>query len=258
MSGYQVMPRLTPDEYDDLEQSILEHGVQVPITVGPDGAIIDGHHRDEIARKHDLHCPRVTAKGDAATLRGLAFSLNLDRRHLSREQKRQIVAESLAADPDLSDREHERRTGASRNVVGRVREEMEQDGRLSQSDSRMSGDGRVRPASQPPRPAPEPAPLPPGFNPGDLDERNTPAPDRPSRAIDDVPIPQRKNRTRITDQVSRAVTDMNIAAQRLTELLSDQRAQKHIERLAKENTFRLRALQETITDAIKNLEGENQ
>src|SRR5699024_5547148 len=116
-----------------------------------------------------------------------------------------------------------------------------------------------------PTPEPEPAPrpqspdgMPPGFNPGDLDELNTPAPDRPSRAIDDVPIPQRKNRTRITDQVSRAVTDMNIAAQRLTELLSDQRAQKHIERLAKENTFRLRALQETITDAIKNLEGENQ
>ena len=60
------------------------------------------------------------------------------------------------ADPQLSNREHERRTGVNRNTVGRVREEMEASGQLSQSDSRVSGDGRVRPASQPARPEPEP------------------------------------------------------------------------------------------------------
>ena len=66
-----------------------------------------------------------------------------------------LAAKSLKSDPQLSNREPERRTGASRNTVGRVREEMETSGQLSQSDSRLSADGRVRPASQSKR---EPAP----------------------------------------------------------------------------------------------------
>lgn len=158
MSGYQVMPRLTSDEYAELEESIVAVGVQVPITVDPDGTIIDGHHRDEIARKHALHCPRVTATGDAAMLRGLAFSLNLHRRHLSREQRRELIAESLRSDPQMSNREHARRTGASDPTVGTVRREMEDTGRLQSFSSRTSADGRTRPATQPPRPEPEPAP----------------------------------------------------------------------------------------------------
>src|SRR5699024_4328495 len=106
MSGYQVMPRLTPDEYAELEQSIRENGVQVPITAAPDGRIIDGQHRHEIGRTYDLHRPRVTAQADAQKLSSLAFSLNLHRRHLTREQKRQLIAESLKADRQLSNREH--------------------------------------------------------------------------------------------------------------------------------------------------------
>lgn len=70
------------------------------------------------------------------------------------ELRRALIAESLKQDPQLSNREHERRTGASRNTVGSVREELEAAGELSQSDSRVSADGRVRPASQPPRVAP--------------------------------------------------------------------------------------------------------
>lgn len=214
------MPRLSPEEYSDLEQDIVENGVQVPIMVDPEGTIIDGHHRDEIARKHDLHCPRRVIEGDGLKLRSMAYSLNLHRRHLNREQKRDLISQSLADDPQLSNREHARRTGASTTTVGTVREGMEGEGRLSKLDSRVSGDGRVRPASQPPRPTPEPQPEPapsfdddpeppewedvgtipknrlndvapprpaprpaPGFNDGDLDELNNGRPDT-------APVPQ--------------------------------------------------------------------
>ena len=47
----------------------------------------------------------------------------MNRRHLSREQKRALVAESLRADPILRDRDHARRCGASHVTVGRVRAE---------------------------------------------------------------------------------------------------------------------------------------
>ena len=123
MAGFQVMPRLSADEFAALESDIVENGVRVPITVAEDGRIVDGHHRDEIARRHGLHCPRVTASGSEDELRGLAFSLNVNRRHLSREQKRALIAESLKADPILRDRDHARRCGASPTTVGRVRAE---------------------------------------------------------------------------------------------------------------------------------------
>ena len=123
MAGFQVMPRLSADEFAALEADIVENGVRVPITVAEDGRIVDGHHRDEIARRHGLHCPRVTAAGDDGVLRSLAFSLNVNRRHLSREQKRELIAESLRSDPILRDRDHARRCGADHKTVGRVRAE---------------------------------------------------------------------------------------------------------------------------------------
>ena len=45
----------------------------------------------------------------------------MNRRHLSREQKRALIAESLRADPILRDREHARRCGVNHETVGRVR-----------------------------------------------------------------------------------------------------------------------------------------
>lgn len=47
----------------------------------------------------------------------------MNRRHLSREQKRELIAESLRADPILRDRDHARRCGVSHKTVGRVRAE---------------------------------------------------------------------------------------------------------------------------------------
>lgn len=147
MSGFQVMPPLTADERAELESSILENGVQVPILVAADGTIVDGHHRDEIARKHNLHCPRTISDKGEQELRGLAFSLNLHRRHLSREQKRQIVAESIKADPQLSDREHGRRTGVSKNTAAAVRDELTESGQIDHFAERI--DPRTGNASQP-------------------------------------------------------------------------------------------------------------
>lgn len=151
---FQVMPRLTADEYAELEASIVEHGVQVPIVLSRDDRIVDGYHRDEIARKHSLHCPRVYADGDETELRGLAFSLNLHRRHLNRDQKRQLVAESIKADPQLSNREHGRRTGVSKNTAAAVRGELEESGQVDHFSERI--DPRTgnasQPVSKPPRP----------------------------------------------------------------------------------------------------------
>lgn len=156
MTGYQVMPRLTPDEYTDLEQSIKTDGVLVPIIVTDGGEIIDGHHRAEIARKHGIHCPEVVKHGDPAELRTFAYSLNLNRRHLTRDQRRELIAQSLRQDPQLADREHARRTGADHKTVANIREPLERRGEIPHVETRTDSLGRQQPAS---RPAPlEPMP----------------------------------------------------------------------------------------------------
>ncbi len=82
--------------------------------VDENGAIIDGHHRDMIASELGIDCPRDVRTGlSDVEKRTIAISLNKDRRHLTREQVRALVAESVKADPQLTDREHARRVGVS-------------------------------------------------------------------------------------------------------------------------------------------------
>jgi ParB-like chromosome segregation protein Spo0J len=46
--NFQVMPPLSVEEYQALKESIAERGLDVPILVGPDETIVDGHHRQRV------------------------------------------------------------------------------------------------------------------------------------------------------------------------------------------------------------------
>lgn len=154
---FQVMPPLSPEEYQELHDDIAANGVLVPIIEDENGVIIDGHHRSKIASELGIPCPVETLDGKTEEeKRGMAFTLNLKRRHLNREQRRALIAESLKSDPQLSNREHARRTGASNSTVGIIRKEMEADGQVCESHTSLGADGKVYPASQPERPDPEP------------------------------------------------------------------------------------------------------
>jgi len=146
MTDYQVMPPLAPDEYAALEASIRERGVLEPVPVDEDGAIIDGYHRSEIAQRLGVDWPtRVVAGLTDAEKRTMAFELNLNRRHLNREQKRRLVAASLKADPQLSDREHARRTGVTHPTVAAVSRELQQTGDVENLSTRIDSLGREQP-----------------------------------------------------------------------------------------------------------------
>ena len=153
MSGavlFQSMPPLSPEEYEALASSIREHGIQVPILVDENDVVIDGHHRRKIADELGIACPRrhVVDLDDTAK-RALSLSLNLDRRHLTREQRRALVAESLKADPQLSNREHARRTGADHKTVGATRSRLESGGEIPHHEIRIGADGVAQPAAKP-------------------------------------------------------------------------------------------------------------
>ncbi|HRY08350.1 MAG: ParB N-terminal domain-containing protein [Actinobacteria bacterium] len=133
---YQLLPPLSETEYAALRESIHEHGVRVPIEVDENGNILDGHHRAAIAAELGIDCPQVVVSNlDTETdKRTVALMLNLSRRHLTREQVRSVIAASITADPQLSDREHARRCGCSPTTVGTVRKALE----VSELDTSMS------------------------------------------------------------------------------------------------------------------------
>lgn len=262
MAGFQVMPRLAADEYADLESDILANGVQVPITVTEDGRIVDGHHRDEIARKHNLHCPRVTATGSEEELRGLAFSLNLNRRHLNREQRRALIAESLRADPELSNREHARRTGVTDKTVGVVRSELEGSAEIPHFEKRQ--DPRTgnlsQPASQPTRPEPEPEPEPddeedthaPSWEPaGHIHPADLAALNRPDPTP--KPEPSTPRRKPITDDANRIGWELRKVIEKLDTLETDDRYQGAKEKVTPLLRGHLQTAIETCTRMLDNL-----
>jgi hypothetical protein len=90
---YQLLPRLTDDEYQSLKADIAENGIRVPIDVDEDGLILDGHHRAWITADLGVDCPRRTLTGlTDEGKRAHAVAVNVHRRSLNREQRRELVA----------------------------------------------------------------------------------------------------------------------------------------------------------------------
>lgn len=82
-----LIPPLSTKERKQLSDSIASDGVLVPITVLPDGRIIDGHHRWELSGENaPVNIQDVTEDEGMA----LGLVLNLARRHLSPEQVAEV------------------------------------------------------------------------------------------------------------------------------------------------------------------------
>jgi len=152
---YQMLPRLTDDEYIELRHDIEANGVRVPIDVDEHGEILDGHHRARIAEALHVMCPRRVLPDLSETeKRAHALAVNVHRRSLSQAQRRDLIAASVKADPDVSDREHARRTGASDKTVTSIRRDLESTAEIPQLDRTTGSDGKSRPASRPAEPDP--------------------------------------------------------------------------------------------------------
>ena len=147
MTAYQVMPGLTADEYADLRDDIAANGVRVPVDVDENGQVLDGHHRALIAAELGIECPRRVLGGLSEDEKiAHAYAVNIQRRSLTRDQKRALVAASLSRDPHLSDRQHAQRTGVDHKTVGAVRGGLESVGEIPQQDVRLTSDGKLYPA----------------------------------------------------------------------------------------------------------------
>jgi hypothetical protein len=153
MTAYQLLPALDAEQYDALRADIRAHGIRVPVDVDENGQVLDGHHRSLIAAELGIDCPRrIVADLTEAEKVAHAIAVNAHRRHLTREQKRDLLAASIKAEPEASDREHARRVGTSHPTAADVRRELVDSGDVEELSTRRDAAGRHQPASKPLRP----------------------------------------------------------------------------------------------------------
>lgn len=147
---YQVLPPLNKDDFAALRQSILDHGVRVPVEVDDEGNIIDGHNRAAICEAEGIkHYPkRINTGLTDWEKRTLARELNAARRHLSTAQKRELVEAQLRDTPTLSDRAIATRLGVSDKTVGSRRKVLVDRAEIPHVEEREDTLGRSQPSQR--------------------------------------------------------------------------------------------------------------
>ncbi len=148
---YQLLPPLSPEEYQALERSIIEHGVLVPVEYDEAGEIIDGHNRVAICESLGLvDWPRFVRKGlSEAEKRKLSRELNVSRRHLTTAQKQAVIADQLRDTPSISSRAIAAMVGVDHKTVASVRRKLVDGGEIPHHAELEGKDGVAQPARKP-------------------------------------------------------------------------------------------------------------
>lgn len=144
--SYQVMPQLSAEDFTALRADIAERGVLVPVEYDESGNILDGHHRVKACEELGItDWPRFVRQGlSEAEKRQHARNLNLARRHLNREQKRELISEQLIETPEKSNVQIADGLGVSDTTVGTVRRRLEETSQIGRLEKTTGADGKER------------------------------------------------------------------------------------------------------------------
>lgn len=144
---FQLFPSLEPAVEDALRESIQRFGVLVPIIYDQHDRLLDGHNRKRIADELEIECPfHVVHVADDDQAEEIVQTINLDRRHLDAEQRREIVAALRANGHSL--RAIAGAVGTSQTQVAR---DLEASGVTEVTPDEVHGkDGKRYPSRRPP------------------------------------------------------------------------------------------------------------
>jgi ParB-like chromosome segregation protein Spo0J len=151
-SKYQLMPDMSPAEFEAFKADINQRGVVVPIDIDEAGEIIDGHHRYKAwIELHKNEPPPTIVRAGLSEQEKRAFARknNILRRHLTREQVRRLIAEQLKDSPDWADNRIADELGVDGKTVGAVRDDLEATSEIPKLDRLVGKDGKSRPRKQP-------------------------------------------------------------------------------------------------------------
>jgi DNA-binding Lrp family transcriptional regulator len=172
-----LFPLMTRDELIALGEDIKKNGLRTPVTIwwpDPDSNkvfLLDGRNRldsmeavglpilKEEWRGGGIHQLRFSYRELYGRGGGIAFdglncdadpyayviSANIHRRHLTADQKRDLIAKLLKATPDKSNRQIAKMVGASHPHIGKVRAELESTGDVETVTTSIDTKGRKQP-----------------------------------------------------------------------------------------------------------------
>ena len=170
----ELFPLMSEPELRELGEDIQANGFQAPIVLFK-GKLLDGRNRldatELVGVKFGLNTnPDSGTKFFYLHWRGgsdilnrafgriehfdgdpyaFVISANLHRRHLTTEQKRELIAKLIKETPNRSDRQIAKQTNASPTWVGKIRKEAEATGDVSTVDTRTDTKGRKQPSAKP-------------------------------------------------------------------------------------------------------------
>jgi ParB-like nuclease domain len=161
-----LFPLMAEVELKGLAEDIKAHGVIEPVilfeTADDHMALLDGRNRLDacalaglLSLNGDGNLQITTTDGRAARLHywlehkgrdpyALALSYNVHRRHLTSEQKRDLIAKLLKAKPELSLRQVGKLTKTDKKKVKAVRTKMEATGVITPVGKTVGADGKAR------------------------------------------------------------------------------------------------------------------
>jgi len=122
----QILPPMSPEEHSSLRNDLVVHGLRVPI-VRYEGKILDGWHRYQLCLEEKIEPQFEEYVGPDPF--GLVRSLNMSRRHLTLEQKKEVAHHIFHREQGRSDRSIAEEIGLSHPTVAKIRQEVESNGK---------------------------------------------------------------------------------------------------------------------------------
>ena len=140
-----LMP-MSESDRENLKKDIQLNGMRHPvITYRKDGGyyILAGWNRREIAIELNLPLIEVQViEGNPEEYKSFVITENLSRRHLTTEQKRELIQYLLKQDPSQSNRTIAKKTGTSKDTVNALRGKLETGGEISHVKFVKGSDGK--------------------------------------------------------------------------------------------------------------------
>jgi hypothetical protein len=163
----ELFPLMSESELRELGEDIRANGLLSPIVIH-DGKLVDGRNRldaiELVGMEFEFIRPkRGPTKGEITALQSDDFGTplsgavrpyietdpydfvigaNLHRRHITGEQKRDLIAKLLKAKPEVSNRQIAKQTKADHKTVAAVRGDLESVGEIPHLEKTVGADGK--------------------------------------------------------------------------------------------------------------------
>jgi hypothetical protein len=143
----RVVPDMTTHEREALREDIKAHGIRQPLYVeGKSGGVVDGVERFRIIQEENIEDYPVSVLIGMSDqqLRDYARTVNATRRHLTRDQRQQMVVEQLRETPIYSNRRIAAICGCDHKTVAAHRASLEMAGDIPHFEKTEGADQRSR------------------------------------------------------------------------------------------------------------------